>query len=162
MFIRRKYVRGKAYFYLVESYRDESGNPRQRVVDYLGDYDCAVAATANRPDLRKKLVKNITTEVAKPRTQPSEADELRQAIARLQDEINQLKSRETKQNYAIEMLKEFCELEDKKPYTGGSPKTEPAWVILNDEKPSSRWSKLALFYQWVRKLGTTEEEKTQN
>ncbi|MBD0314208.1 MAG: hypothetical protein ICV86_15540 [Microcoleus sp. T3-bin5] len=157
MFVRRKTVNGRTYFYLVESYRDESGKNRQRMIEYLGDYDCAVAATANQPELRAQLMQNITTQAKKRRTPPSEADKLNQAIARMQDEIDRLRSSETKRKYALEMLKQFCEIEDAKPFGGGKEKTEPAWVILHDEKPSSRWTRLAQFCQWLEKIDTGEQ-----
>lgn len=151
MFVRRKTVNGRTYFYLVESYRDESGKTRQRMIEYLGDYDCAVAATANQPELRAQLMQNITTQAKKRRTPPSEADKLNQAIARLQSEIDQLKSPETKRKYAVEMIAAFCEAEDKKPFVGGTQKMELAWEIVSGDKPSSRWTKLAQFKQWLEK-----------
>lgn len=156
MFVRRKTVNGRTYFYLVESYRDESGKNRQRMIEYLGDYDCAVAATANQPELRAQLMQNITTQAKKRRTPPSEADKLNQVIARLQREIEdrdkrieELQSPETKRKNAIEMITAFCEAEDKKPFVGGTQKMEPAFEIVSSDKPSSRWTKLAQFKQWL-------------
>ncbi len=168
MFVRRKTVNGITYFYLVESYRDESGKVRQRMIEYLGDYDCAVAATENQPQLREKLIRSVTTPGERPRTLLSEADKLNQGIVRMQDEIdrlkeelNQLKSFKESQDeinrlkipeakkYAIEALKQFCEIEDAKSFCGGKKTTESAWAILNSRNPSSRWTKLARFYQWL-------------
>ncbi len=101
-------------------------------------------------------MQNITTQAKKRRTPPSEADKLNQAIARLQREIEdrdkrieELQSPETKRKNAIEMIAAFCEAEDKKPFVGGTQKMEPAWEIVSSDNPSSRWTKLAQFKQWL-------------
>lgn len=46
-YIRRKIVGGREYKYEVESYRDPSGNVRQRVVKYLGP-EVPIYGTTNK------------------------------------------------------------------------------------------------------------------
>ena len=51
-FVRTKMIRGKLRHYLVESYRNDRGQPRQRVLAYLGDHATPHARIAY---LRKHL-----------------------------------------------------------------------------------------------------------
>jgi hypothetical protein len=43
-FIRSKTIKGRVYFYLVESYWADGGKPRQRVLLYLGRFETVQAA----------------------------------------------------------------------------------------------------------------------
>jgi len=46
-FVRTKTIKGIVYHYLVESYRDEGGKVRQRVLAYLGVHPTVEAALAH-------------------------------------------------------------------------------------------------------------------
>jgi len=46
MFMRKKIVKGKTYYYLVESYR-EGGKTKQRVIKYLGNFRPAIMSERN-------------------------------------------------------------------------------------------------------------------
>ncbi len=61
MFIRAKKVKGHQYYYLVENSRN-SGKHRQRIVDYLGRANVAIATLENlklEASLRQRLVARI-------------------------------------------------------------------------------------------------------
>ena len=145
----------------METYRSR-GKVKQRMVEYLGDIECAIAATANQPQLRAQLIEAIEKEASKQAKQENlsnedrELNELRLKLVSLLREIDRIE--QVKRDDAIASIKEFCEHQEQGLWRKKSTKHIPkaAWEIVNCDpvslnKSFVRWSKLAQFRQWLER-----------
>ncbi|OKH35808.1 hypothetical protein NIES2101_37375 [Calothrix sp. HK-06] len=65
MFLKQVIRGRKTFYYFIDSFRDENGNPRQRVVEYLGNYEAACSLLENEKSIFSKqmLPKLISLEL---------------------------------------------------------------------------------------------------